>query len=86
MQGFVAAVSHMRSFVPAIYEITVGIPKSSPQPTMMRLVKGQSSVVSNSSFTARIELPDMSSIGIGFVWQMDLVGAVGWFDLVGIFS
>ncbi|CAO2831763.1 unnamed protein product [Amaranthus hypochondriacus] len=44
-KGFVAAVSHMRSFVPAIYEITVGIPKSSPQPTMMRLVKGQSSVV-----------------------------------------
>ncbi|XP_057538012.1 1-acyl-sn-glycerol-3-phosphate acyltransferase 2-like [Amaranthus tricolor] len=44
-KGFVAAVSHMRSFVPAIYEVTVGIPKSSPQPTMMRLVKGQSSVV-----------------------------------------
>lgn len=44
-KGFVAAVSHMRSFVPAIYDITVAIPKSSAQPTMLRLFKGQSSVV-----------------------------------------
>ncbi|XP_057547850.1 1-acyl-sn-glycerol-3-phosphate acyltransferase 2 [Amaranthus tricolor] len=44
-KGFVAAVNHMRSFVPAIYDVTVGIPKSSPQPTMLRLFKGQSSVV-----------------------------------------
>lgn len=45
-QGFVSAVSHMRSFVPAVYDITLAIPKSSPQPTMLRLFKGQSSVVS----------------------------------------
>lgn len=45
-QGFVSAVSHMRSFVPAIYDVTVAIPKSSPAPTMIRLFKGQSSVVS----------------------------------------
>lgn len=44
-KGFVTAVSHMRSFVPAIYDITVAIPKSSPPPTMLRLFKGQSSVV-----------------------------------------
>ncbi|KAH9611977.1 hypothetical protein KSS87_007139 [Heliosperma pusillum] len=44
-KGFVTAVSHMRSFVPAIYDITVAIPKSSLQPTMLRLFKGQSSVV-----------------------------------------
>ncbi|KAL2923709.1 1-acyl-sn-glycerol-3-phosphate acyltransferase 2 [Bienertia sinuspersici] len=44
-KGFVTAVSHMRSFVPAIYDITIAIPKSSPQPTMLRLFKGQSSVV-----------------------------------------
>ncbi|KAI9161253.1 hypothetical protein LWI28_015749 [Acer negundo] len=44
-KGFVAAVSHMRSFVPAIYDMTVAIPKSSPSPTMLRLFKGQSSVV-----------------------------------------
>ncbi|KAL9155207.1 hypothetical protein ABFS82_10G166700 [Erythranthe guttata] len=44
-KGFVAAVSHMRSFVPVIYDITVAIPKTSPQPTMLRLFKGQSSVV-----------------------------------------
>lgn len=36
----------MRSFVPAIYDVTVAIPKSSPPPTMLRLFTGQSSVVS----------------------------------------
>lgn len=44
-KGFVSAVSHMRSFVPAVYDVTVAIPKSSPQPTMLRLFKGQPSVV-----------------------------------------
>ncbi|CAI0377081.1 unnamed protein product [Linum tenue] len=44
-KGFVSAVSNMRTFVPAIYDVTVAIPKSSPQPTMIRLFKGQSSVV-----------------------------------------
>ncbi|KAK8609263.1 hypothetical protein V6N13_025569 [Hibiscus sabdariffa] len=44
-KGFVSAVSHMRSFVPAIYDVTLAIPKSSPSPTMLRLFKGQSSVV-----------------------------------------
>ncbi|KAL6540496.1 1-acyl-sn-glycerol-3-phosphate acyltransferase 2 [Orobanche minor] len=43
--GFVTAVSHMRSFVPAIYDVTVAIPKTSTPPTMLRLFKGQSSVV-----------------------------------------
>lgn len=45
LQGFVSAVSHMRSFVPAIYDMTIAIPKSSPAPTMLRLFKGQPSVV-----------------------------------------
>ncbi|MED6206789.1 1-acyl-sn-glycerol-3-phosphate acyltransferase 2 [Stylosanthes scabra] len=44
-KGFVSAVSHMRSFVPAIYDVTVAIPKSSPAPTMLRLLKGKPSVV-----------------------------------------
>ncbi|CAA2965072.1 1-acyl-sn-glycerol-3-phosphate acyltransferase 2 [Olea europaea subsp. europaea] len=44
-KGFVTAVSQMRSFVPAIYDVTVAIPKTSPAPTMLRLFKGQSSVV-----------------------------------------
>ncbi|KAL3373100.1 hypothetical protein AABB24_005212 [Solanum stoloniferum] len=44
-KGFVTAVSHMRSFVPAIYDATICIPKSSPAPTMLRLFKGQPSVV-----------------------------------------
>jgi lysophosphatidic acid acyltransferase/lysophosphatidylinositol acyltransferase len=35
----------MRDFVPAIYDTTVIIPKDSPQPTMLRILKGQSSVV-----------------------------------------
>ena len=45
-QGFVSAVSHMRSFVPAVYDVTVAIPKTQPPPTMLRLFKGQSSAVS----------------------------------------
>ncbi|KAG8371908.1 hypothetical protein BUALT_Bualt12G0011800 [Buddleja alternifolia] len=44
-KGFVTAVSHMRPFVPAIYDMTVTIPKTSLSPTMLRLFKGQSSVV-----------------------------------------
>ncbi|KAK4481710.1 hypothetical protein RD792_012619 [Penstemon davidsonii] len=44
-KGFVTSVSHMRPFVPAIYDMTVAIPKASPSPTMLRLFKGQSSVV-----------------------------------------
>ncbi|XP_022982986.1 1-acyl-sn-glycerol-3-phosphate acyltransferase 2-like [Cucurbita maxima] len=44
-KGFVSAVGHMRSFVPAIYDVTVAIPKSSPPPTMLRILKGQPSVV-----------------------------------------
>jgi len=44
-QGFVSAVSIMRDFVPAIYDTTVVIPKDSPAPTMLRILKGQSSVV-----------------------------------------
>ena len=45
-QGFVSAVSHMRSFVPAVYDVTVAIPKTQPSPTMLRLFKGQPSAVS----------------------------------------
>ncbi|KAG5063601.1 hypothetical protein AAZX31_02G170600 [Glycine max] len=44
-KGFVSAVNHMRSFVPAIYDVTVAIPKSSPAPTMLRLFRGKSSLV-----------------------------------------
>lgn len=44
-KGFVSAVSNLRSFVPAIYDITVAIPKEEPSPTMLRLLKGQPSVL-----------------------------------------
>ncbi|KAK2967438.1 hypothetical protein RJ640_022370, partial [Escallonia rubra] len=45
-KGFVAAVSHLRSFVPAIYNMSVDIPKSDSPPTMLRMFRRQSSVVS----------------------------------------
>ncbi|XP_077214399.1 1-acyl-sn-glycerol-3-phosphate acyltransferase PLS1-like [Tasmannia lanceolata] len=44
-KGFVTAVSNMRSFLPAIYDVTVAVPKNQPAPTMLRLLKGESSVV-----------------------------------------
>ncbi|KAL5566640.1 hypothetical protein UlMin_029804 [Ulmus minor] len=44
-KGFVSAVRHMRSFVPAIYDCTVAIPKDTPSPTMLRIFRGQTSVV-----------------------------------------
>eukprot|EP00262_Sarcandra_glabra_P007952 TRINITY_DN21100_c0_g1_i1.p1 TRINITY_DN21100_c0_g1~~TRINITY_DN21100_c0_g1_i1.p1 ORF type:complete len:382 (-),score=51.77 TRINITY_DN21100_c0_g1_i1:342-1487(-) len=44
-KGFVSAVSNMRSFVPTIYDVTVAIPKNQPSPTMLRILKGQPSVV-----------------------------------------
>ncbi|KAL8467206.1 hypothetical protein ACS0TY_036067 [Phlomoides rotata] len=44
-KGFVAAVTHLRSFVPVIYNITAAIPKNEPRPTMLRILRGRSSVV-----------------------------------------
>ncbi|KAK1397515.1 1-acylglycerol-3-phosphate O-acyltransferase [Heracleum sosnowskyi] len=44
-KGFVTAVTHMRPFVPAVYDVTLAIPKTSPPPTMLGLFRGQSSVV-----------------------------------------
>ncbi|CAL5437886.1 unnamed protein product [Camellia sinensis] len=44
-KGFVSAVNNMRSFVPAIYDVTVAIPKNEPRPTMLRMFRGQSSVL-----------------------------------------
>lgn len=53
-QGFVAAVNHMREFVPAIYDLTFAFPKDSPPPTMLRLLKGQPSVVSCDPWTVEL--------------------------------
>ncbi|GFP87007.1 1-acyl-sn-glycerol-3-phosphate acyltransferase 2 [Phtheirospermum japonicum] len=44
-KGFVAAVTHLRSFVPVIYNMTVAIPKNEPRPTLLRLLRGRSSTV-----------------------------------------
>ncbi|GMY16293.1 1-acyl-sn-glycerol-3-phosphate acyltransferase 2-like [Fagus crenata] len=44
-KGFVSAVSHIRSFVPAIYDCTVAVAKHQPPPTLLRMFRGKSSVV-----------------------------------------
>ncbi|KAI8526221.1 hypothetical protein RHMOL_Rhmol13G0291600 [Rhododendron molle] len=44
-KGFVLAVNHMRSFVPAIYDATVAIPMNEPRPTLLRILRGRSSVI-----------------------------------------
>ncbi|KAI9194354.1 hypothetical protein LWI28_005300 [Acer negundo] len=44
-KGFVSAVSHMRTFVPVIYDCTVAVAKGQPPPTLLRIFRGQSSVV-----------------------------------------
>lgn len=45
VQGFVSAVQNLRGFVPAVYDTTVAISKELPDPTMLRIFKGQPSVV-----------------------------------------
>ncbi|KAL5766591.1 hypothetical protein ACOSP7_017208 [Xanthoceras sorbifolium] len=44
-KGFVSAVSYMRSFVPAIYDCTLAVAKGQPSPTLLKIFRGQSSVV-----------------------------------------
>ncbi|XP_022154309.1 1-acyl-sn-glycerol-3-phosphate acyltransferase 3 [Momordica charantia] len=44
-KGFVSAVSHMRSFVPAIYNCTVATSPKDRAPTLLRIFRGQSFVV-----------------------------------------
>lgn len=44
-KGFVSAVTNLRDFVPAVYDMTVAIPKGGPSPTMLRLFSGQPSTV-----------------------------------------
>ncbi|KAM0997249.1 hypothetical protein TB1_006547 [Malus domestica] len=44
-KGFVSLVSNMRSFVPAIYDCTVAVPNNQPPPTLLKILRRQSSVV-----------------------------------------
>jgi lysophosphatidic acid acyltransferase/lysophosphatidylinositol acyltransferase len=44
-KGFVSAVENLRDFVPAVYDITVAVSKELPSPTMIRIFRGQPSVV-----------------------------------------
>ncbi|KAL2943592.1 1-acyl-sn-glycerol-3-phosphate acyltransferase 2, partial [Bienertia sinuspersici] len=41
----ILAVKHMRSFVPAIYDVILAIPKDCPPPSTLTIVTGKSSVV-----------------------------------------
>lgn len=45
LQGFVSAVENLREFVPAVYDMTVAVSKELPNPTMIRIFRGQPSVV-----------------------------------------
>ncbi|KAG0594718.1 hypothetical protein M758_UG102700 [Ceratodon purpureus] len=44
-KGFVSAVENLREFVPAVYDMTVAVSKELPDPTMIRIFRGQPSVV-----------------------------------------
>ncbi|CAI0412375.1 unnamed protein product [Linum tenue] len=44
-KGFVSAVTHLRAFVPAIYDCTVAVPKDQPSPTLLRMFRRQASVI-----------------------------------------
>ncbi|GMN26371.1 hypothetical protein TIFTF001_001270 [Ficus carica] len=44
-KGFVSAVCHMRSFVPAIYDCTVAVSNNHPPPTMLSIFRGKTSVI-----------------------------------------
>ncbi|XP_024376846.1 1-acyl-sn-glycerol-3-phosphate acyltransferase 2 [Physcomitrium patens] len=44
-KGFVSAVENLREFVPVVYDMTVAISKELPNPTMIRIFRGQPSVV-----------------------------------------
>ncbi|KAJ8460545.1 hypothetical protein OPV22_033471 [Ensete ventricosum] len=44
-KGFVSAVNILRPVVPAIYEFTIAIPANQPSPSILRILRGQSSVV-----------------------------------------
>nr|ALM22872.1 microsomal lysophosphatidic acid acyltransferase 3 [Cuphea avigera var. pulcherrima] len=70
-KGFVTAVTHMRSYVPAIYDCTVDISKAHPAPSILRLIRGQSSVVKVQIIRHSMqELPETAD-GIS-QWCMDL--------------
>lgn len=40
-QGFVAAVKHMRSFVPAVYDVTFAVSKGHALPSLVRILEKQ---------------------------------------------
>ncbi|KAH7294559.1 hypothetical protein KP509_27G007400 [Ceratopteris richardii] len=44
-KGFVSAVTNLRSFMPAVYDITIAIPKGKPSPTLLGLINRQPTTV-----------------------------------------
>jgi len=70
-KGFVSAVTHMRSFVPAIYDCTVAVSKNQPRPTMLGICRRQSSVMKVQIRRHQMqELPETAD-GIG-QWCKDI--------------
>lgn len=56
----------MRSYVPAIYDCTLAVPKDQPQPRMLRLLRGQSSVVRQKWTRKNEELPKLMVASLNY--------------------
>ncbi|CAI0412679.1 unnamed protein product [Linum tenue] len=84
-KGFVSAVTHLRAFVPAIYDCTVAVPKDQPSPTLLRMFRRQASVdaaldkfLVKDTFSERkhdIGRPK-KSLCVAIVWSTLLVWAI----------
>ncbi|KAG2671185.1 hypothetical protein I3843_14G120300 [Carya illinoinensis] len=64
-KGFVAAVKHMRSFVPAVYDVTLAVPKGQAIPSLVRIFERQPSedamleeFRAKGTFGGKLEIPD----------------------------
>ncbi|KAG6471762.1 hypothetical protein ZIOFF_069208 [Zingiber officinale] len=84
LHGFVSAVKIMRPFVPAVYDVTVAIPSDQPSPTMLRILKGQSSVVH--VHVKRHQLADLPGTDEGVSqWCKDIFVAKAYIIRPGFF-
>ncbi|KAJ7980774.1 1-acyl-sn-glycerol-3-phosphate acyltransferase 3-like [Quillaja saponaria] len=70
-KGFVSAVCHTRSFVPAIYDCTLAVPKDEPAPTLLRLFRGNSSLLKLQIKRHRMEELPKTADGIS-QWCKDI--------------
>ncbi|KAG6517608.1 hypothetical protein ZIOFF_021004 [Zingiber officinale] len=78
-KGFVSAISIMRPFVPAVYDVTVAIPLDQSPPTMLRLLKRQSCVVH--VHIKRYAVTDLPETDDGLAqWCRDIFVAKAYFS------